>query len=55
MNTNNEPTGAQDGVAIRGVGDIGVGDDPTVLPKLDNKTYQDCTAIVIWMNECCKN
>ena len=55
VNINNVPTGAREGITVRGVEDIGVGDDPTIFPKLDNKTYQDSTAVVIWMNKCCKN
>jgi hypothetical protein len=55
VNTNNEPRGARDGVAVRGVRDIGAGDDPTIFSKLDNKTNQDSMAVVIWMDECYKN
>ena len=51
VNTNDEPTGACNGIAISSVGDIGVGDDPTIFPKPDNETYQNGTSVVIGMNK----
>ena len=55
VNTNDELTGACNGIAISGVGDIGVGDDPTIFPKPDNETYRNGTSVVIGMNKSGKN
>jgi hypothetical protein len=55
VNTTNESTGASNGIAVRGVGDIGVRNDPTIFPKLDDETYRNSKAIVIWVYKCCKN
>ena len=55
VNTNDETTCARDGIAVGGVGNIGVGNDPTVCLKLFHETDRDSAAIMIRVKECCKN
>ena len=54
VNTNDEATGSGNRIAIRRLGNVGVGNHPAILPKLDNKPYRNSTAIVIGMNKSCK-